>query len=74
MTNKNKEGRSIGEHISILKTVKSVFISLEKEGSGSVVDSEEFQTQTVLVSNSNHIEGVDKDFLSFDGILGGKWE
>jgi hypothetical protein len=70
----NTKGRSIGEHISILKTVKSVFINLKEEGSGSVVDSEEFQTQIVLEINSNHIEEVDKDFLVFDGILGGKWE
>lgn len=67
----------IGVHNSILNTVKSVFINLREEVSGSVVDSEEYQTQIVLDINSSHIEEVDKDFLDlpeFDGILGGKWE
>jgi len=69
----NTKKGSIRERLSILNTVKFVFINLKKEGSGSVVDSEEFPTQNVLEIKSNHIEEVDKDFLSFDGILGGKW-
>ena len=69
----NTKKGSIRECISVLKTVKSVFINLKEEVSGPVVDSEEFQAQTVLESNSNDFVHVDKDYPSFDGILGGKW-